>query len=116
MLTLNTGHTFQYELLRVLSLSRDRGADVGEVLGTAPQIVPGNFESWYEQFNELADHFRSSVESQSDRNPAYKPGHQDSLFAARRIVYGSDAGRERRESSVFKEACTSRFNAWFTIF
>jgi hypothetical protein len=47
MLTLNTNRTFQYELLRVLGLSRDRGADIGEVLGIAPKIVPGNFESWY---------------------------------------------------------------------
>jgi hypothetical protein len=69
MLTLNTDHTFQYELLRVLGLSRDRGADIGEVLGIAPKIVPGNFESWYEQFNELADHVRSRVESQSERHP-----------------------------------------------
>src|SRR3984957_13512061 len=69
MLTLNTDHTFQYELLRVLGLSRDRGADIGEVLGIAPKIAPGDFESWYEQFNELANHVRSSVETQSDRHP-----------------------------------------------
>src|ERR1700722_6238065 len=69
MLTLNTDHTFQYELLRVLGLSRDRGADIGEVLGIAPKIAPGDFESWYEQFNELANHVRSSVESQSNRHP-----------------------------------------------
>jgi hypothetical protein len=69
MLTLNADHTFQYELLRVRGLSRGRGADIGEVLATAPKIEPGNFESWYEQFNELAGHVRSSVETQSDPHP-----------------------------------------------
>src|ERR1700683_3132366 len=69
MLTLNTDHTFQYELLRVLGLSRDRGADIGEVLAIAPKIGPGDFESWYEQFNELAGHVRESVETQSDGHP-----------------------------------------------
>src|ERR1700722_17210217 len=68
MLTLNTDHTFQYELLRVLGLSRDRGADIGEVLGIAPKIAPGDLESWYERFHQLADHVRSSVDRQSDRH------------------------------------------------
>jgi pimeloyl-ACP methyl ester carboxylesterase len=69
MLTLNPDPTFQYELLRVLGLSRDRGADIGEVLAIAPKIIPGDFESWYQQFNALAGHVRSSVDSQSDRHP-----------------------------------------------
>jgi alpha-beta hydrolase superfamily lysophospholipase len=66
MLTLNSDTTFQYELLRVLGLSRDRGADIGEILQIAPRIVPGDFESWFEQFNRLGCHVRSSVDAQSD--------------------------------------------------
>jgi hypothetical protein len=69
MLTLNTDPTFQYELLRVLGISRDRGADVGEVLDIAPKIIAGDFESWYEQFNQLAGHVRASVDYESDRHP-----------------------------------------------
>jgi pimeloyl-ACP methyl ester carboxylesterase len=62
MLTLNSDPTFQYELLRVLGASRDRGADVGEVLAIAAEIVPGDFESWYKHFRRLADHVQASVE------------------------------------------------------
>ncbi len=62
MLTLSTDPTFQYELLRILGVSRDRGADVGEVLEIAPKIIPGDFESWYEQFNALVDYVRSSID------------------------------------------------------
>jgi dienelactone hydrolase len=69
MLTLSTDHTFHYELLRVLGVSRDRGGDIGEVLRIAPNIVPGDFESWYAQFYELAEHVRASVEPLSDRHP-----------------------------------------------
>jgi hypothetical protein len=50
MLVLNRDRAFQYELLRVLGTSHDRGADVGEVLRIAPKIIPGDFESWHEQF------------------------------------------------------------------
>ena len=51
MLTLNAGATFQHELLRVLGLTRDCGA--GEILSVASKIVPGDYESWYEQYEFL---------------------------------------------------------------
>lgn len=68
MLTLNPDPTFQYELLRILGTSRDRGADIGEVLAIAGQIIPGDFESWYRHFRELADHVQSTVESEPIRH------------------------------------------------
>jgi hypothetical protein len=58
---LHSDAVFQYELLRVFGTSHDRGADIGEVLTIAPKIIPGDFESWYEQFYALANHVRSSV-------------------------------------------------------
>lgn len=67
MLTLSPDPTFQYELLRILGTSRDRGTDIGEVLRIAPKIIPGDFESWYQEFNRLADHVRSSVNTRSAR-------------------------------------------------
>ena len=39
MLVLNWDRTFQYELLRVLGTSHDRGADIGELLRIAPKIT-----------------------------------------------------------------------------
>jgi pimeloyl-ACP methyl ester carboxylesterase len=69
MLKLNADSTFHYELLRLLGSSRERGADIAEVLSIASQIIPGSFESWYEQFKTLADRVRSSVEKNSDLHP-----------------------------------------------
>jgi dienelactone hydrolase len=54
MLQLNADHTFHYELLRLLGTARDLGADVGEVLRVAARIVPGDFESWHDEFDVLA--------------------------------------------------------------
>ena len=48
--------TFSYETLRTLSYAPYGGADVGEVLNTAYQIKPDDFESWYTQWHALADH------------------------------------------------------------
>jgi dienelactone hydrolase len=116
MLTLNTDHTFQYELLRVLGLSRDRGADIGEVLGIAPRIVPGNFESWYEQFNELADHVRSSVESQSERHPV---SLRNAMFRAANYYRAADfflhgKPQDPRISEIWKKA-TACFDRAITL-
>jgi pimeloyl-ACP methyl ester carboxylesterase len=54
MLELNPDPTFHYELLRILGSARDQGADVAEVLYAARRIFPGDFESWYRAFNDLA--------------------------------------------------------------
>jgi pimeloyl-ACP methyl ester carboxylesterase len=39
----------------VLSLANNRGASTGEVLRAASQIIPGDFESWYDEFLYLGD-------------------------------------------------------------
>jgi pimeloyl-ACP methyl ester carboxylesterase len=87
MLTLNADPTFQYELLRVLGLARDRGADVGEILSIAPKITPADFESWYEQFHELAAHVRSSVDLQSGRHPV---STRNAMFRAANYYRAAD--------------------------
>jgi hypothetical protein len=69
MLTLNADPTFKYEILRILGTSHALGADIGEVLNLAPNIHPGDFESWYEQFYALANRVRSSVDPNSNRHP-----------------------------------------------
>jgi hypothetical protein len=38
-----------------LSLANNRGASTGEVLRAASQIIPGDFESWYNEFLYLGD-------------------------------------------------------------
>ena len=99
MLTLNTDSTFQYELLRVLGLSRDRGADIGEVLNIAPRITPGDFESWYEQFNQLADHVRSGAQAQPDR---FRVSVRNAMFRA--ASYYRAAGFSRTGTQAIPES------------
>jgi len=54
MLQLSSDSEFHFELLRALSVSTYEGSDAGEVLLAAAQIAPGNFESWYTAFNNVA--------------------------------------------------------------
>ncbi len=108
MLTLHTDPTFQYELLRVLGTSHDRGADIGEVLNIAPEIVAGDFESWYEQFRALATHVRSSVDSKSGRHAV---SLRNAMFRAASYYRAADfflhgKPEDPRIQEIWKEATT----------
>lgn len=46
-----------------LSLSNNFGANTGEVLRVASQIVPGDFESWYREFIFLANKIHGKAEA-----------------------------------------------------
>jgi hypothetical protein len=46
--------TFSFEFLRVLGESVYGGADVNECFSTAARIQEGNYESWYQAWNETA--------------------------------------------------------------
>jgi pimeloyl-ACP methyl ester carboxylesterase len=61
MFSLSTDHSFHYELLRTLSLSRYHGSDIAEILQAASIIAPGDIESFYSAFNNLALHVQSQA-------------------------------------------------------
>lgn len=61
MVQLSTDPTFDYQILRALGLASYGGADVGEVLATADQIKPGDFESFYTAFNKRAERILAQV-------------------------------------------------------
>ncbi|KAJ5610938.1 Alpha/Beta hydrolase protein [Penicillium lagena] len=52
---LSSNTEFSFVLETVLSLSNNQGAQTGEVLRAASQIVPNDFESWYKEFLFLGD-------------------------------------------------------------
>jgi hypothetical protein len=85
MKSLSTDKTFQYELLRVLATSRSFGADVSEVLIVADKIIPGDFESWYEEFNRLARYVHAS--SSNTRHPV---SVRNALFRASNYYRAAD--------------------------
>ncbi|KAL2213558.1 2,6-dihydropseudooxynicotine hydrolase [Sarocladium strictum] len=54
---------FHYEILRNMALTSAEGADIGEMLVAVQKIKPGDFESYYETFNELATHVHKQAKS-----------------------------------------------------
>lgn len=79
MLQLSSDQTFHYELLRVLGSAHDQGADVAEVLDVASEIVPADFESWYDAFikraryvDEQACRFLTEGREESARNTFFR--------------------------------------------
>ncbi|HEX3935533.1 MAG TPA: alpha/beta fold hydrolase [Puia sp.] len=85
MLPLSTDHTFHYELLRTIAYARSYGADIAEVLTVAEKIEAGNFESWYEHFNQLALHIHSNL---PDR--AHPVSLRNALFRAANYYRAAD--------------------------
>lgn len=67
MVQFSTDQAFHYEIIRLLGLASYGGADVGEVLASADEITPGDFESFYTAFNKRGDHIVSQIEQM--RNP-----------------------------------------------
>jgi pimeloyl-ACP methyl ester carboxylesterase len=51
---------FAFELKRTLGASYSGEADIGECLATASRIREGDFESWYSEWKNTADAFRSA--------------------------------------------------------
>ncbi|KAL7903405.1 Alpha/Beta hydrolase protein [Trichoderma sp. SZMC 28014] len=62
MLQLSPDTSFHFEILRAVSLAPYQGADVGEVLTAAAKIIPGDFESYYTAFNDLAVRVHAQAE------------------------------------------------------
>ena len=85
MKPLSTNETFHYEILRVLGTSRSFGADVGEVLEVADKIIPGDFESWYQEFNKLARHVHAGVS-----NTRHPVSARNTLFRASNYYRAAD--------------------------
>lgn len=79
MLQLSADPSFHFEILRTMATTAYEGADLGEVLVAVPQIVLGDFESFYAAFNTLAsrvDRVAPSIDSKrhpsSARNMYFK--------------------------------------------
>ncbi|KAI1378755.1 2,6-dihydropseudooxynicotine hydrolase [Hypoxylon crocopeplum] len=63
MLQLSSDEDFHFEILRALSVAPYQGSDIGEVLLAANQIAPGDFESFYSAFNDLANRVHNQAKA-----------------------------------------------------
>ncbi|KIV88976.1 hypothetical protein PV10_08600 [Exophiala mesophila] len=70
MLQLSPDPGFHFELLRMLATTRTQGSDVAEILNVCERIIPGDFESWYNEFDALANWVESTVSEDRDYDRA----------------------------------------------
>ncbi|EXJ89396.1 hypothetical protein A1O3_02463 [Capronia epimyces CBS 606.96] len=94
MLQLSSDPTFHYELLRVLAAAATQGSDVSELLQVCPDIIPGDFPSWYVGFDKLAKTVLQGISSAdkhydnvSLRNAYFRASHY--FFAADFFLHGN---------------------------
>lgn len=86
MLQLNADPNFHFELLRILASARCYGADVAEILKVGHRIEPGNTESWYEQFCDLAQWVLSTIDPNRQHDRITR---RDAYFRASRYLFAA---------------------------
>ena len=67
---------FDFEYKRTMSTMYAKGADLGEVLGTASRINPLSYENWYTEWTRTANHFKEVGDT------AFAAGHNVSAHDA----------------------------------
>ncbi|KAE8449407.1 hypothetical protein EG329_008308 [Mollisiaceae sp. DMI_Dod_QoI] len=88
MFPLSTDESFHFELLRALGLARYHGADINEVLIAASKITPGDFESFFSVFQNLA--IRTLTRADSIDAKKYPVSARDAYFAASSYFRSAD--------------------------
>jgi len=59
---------FWFETLRMFGAEEYGGASFGEVLATSARIKAGDYDSWYDAWNEIADRIAAEADSQLAKN------------------------------------------------
>lgn len=101
--------SFDYELIRVMAHTTYRGSDTLEVIQLLSKIKPGDMESWYEAFFDLAQRVEASVGSApSAPSPSRAVSRADRLFAASNYYRAADFflhgnGEDPRITSIWKK-------------
>lgn len=81
--------SFHYEILRSLALSRNYGSDLAECLAILPKIKPGDFDSWYQEWHDLALRVLSTIDE--SKLASYSPiTLKDVYFRASHYFFMSD--------------------------
>ncbi|MCJ1325369.1 hypothetical protein MMC10_002032 [Thelotrema lepadinum] len=82
-------HSFHYEFLRSLALTRNYGSDITECLQIIPNIKPGDFEDWYREWHNLALRVLSTIDK--SKLNSYSPVTlRDVYFRASHYFFMSD--------------------------
>jgi dienelactone hydrolase len=85
---LSADSDFHFEILRDLSSGPYGGSDMGEVLEAAGTVVPGDFESFYNAFNNMANRvYQSALAINASRFPV---SARDTFFRASTYYRSAD--------------------------
>jgi dienelactone hydrolase len=71
---------FWFETVRAFSAAEYGGAQFGEVLATSARIMPGDYDSWYDAWNETAD--RTAREAADQLSRGHRVSARDSYLRA----------------------------------
>src|SRR5580692_7181297 len=71
---------FWFETQRAFGAAEYGGSLFGEVLAVAARIAPGNYDSWYDAWNEFADRLAKDAADQLSRK--HRVSARDSLLRA----------------------------------
>jgi len=95
MLQLHPDLNFHYETMRAIGTVPYIGADITEIFEIMPKIKPGDFDSWYDEWFQLAERVLSTIdESKEDqyspvtlRNVYFRASHY--FFVADFFLHGN---------------------------
>ncbi|KAM0715244.1 hypothetical protein Q7P37_008742 [Cladosporium fusiforme] len=88
MLQLSEDSDFHYELVRTMDYAPYEGSDVAEVLVAAKEIKPGDYESFYKAFNNLAD--RTHTQALSINSTGHPVSARNAYFKAASYYRSAD--------------------------
>lgn len=95
MVKLHEDTNFHYETMRALGTVPFHGADITEIFNIMPNIKPGDFESWYHEWFNLAQRILSTVDETKEslfspvtlRNAYFRASHY--IFMADFFLHGN---------------------------
>jgi len=95
MMQLHEDLNFHYEAMRALASVPHGGADLIEILAIMPNIKPGDFDSWYEEWFKLAERVLSTIDEAKEasyspvtlRNVYFRASHY--FFVADFFLHGN---------------------------
>ncbi len=88
MVQLSADQDFHFEILRDLAAAAYGGADMGETLTAAAQVVPMNFESYYAAFYKMA--MRVNERAKNSDRQSFPVSARDAFFHASTYFRSAD--------------------------
>lgn len=113
MLRLSPDTNFHFQLLRMLASARTSAADIGEVLNICEKLIPGDYESWYEAFDNMAQWVKSTIEPEDGFD---KISLRDAYFRISRYAYASGFYLTGADNSEKDERLIKVWKDWTLYF